>query len=352
MEFAWPLMFLLLPLPWLVWKKVPAAPETKQTPIYLPNASQWQQTVEMVSTSNNQTTNTKLILIFLTLSWCLLVTALARPQWVGEPIALPTQGHDLLLAVDLSGSMDTEDMVYQRKRMNRLNTVKVVVREFLQERKGDRIGLVVFGDAAFIHTPITRDLDSVSKLLMEAQVEMAGPNTAIGDAIIKSTDVLRDQPEQARIMILLTDGQNTAGEIEPIPAAELAAKHGIKIYTIGIGADSMTQSGLLGFFNNTVNPSKDLDEESLKTIAEKTGGLYFRAKNPEQLQSIYTRINELEPIDQDDQFIHPRKEWFYWPLAFSLFLYLSAYLLKFFNLSNFVMRIKSSANLTTNKGGN
>ena len=201
---------------------------------------------------------------------------------------------------------------------------------------------MVFGDAAFIHTPITRDLDSVSKLLMEAQVEMAGPSTAIGDAIIKSTDVLRNQPEEARIMILLTDGANTAGEIQPIPAANIAAKNGIKIYTIGIGADSMTQSNFFGMFNNTVNPSKDLDEETLKTIAENTGGLYFRAKNPEQLQSIYARINELEPIDQDDQFIHPTTEWFYWPLGLSLMTYLASYLLKFFSINGLLFRMRHS----------
>ncbi|MFC3153361.1 VWA domain-containing protein [Litoribrevibacter euphylliae] len=331
MTFAWPLALLLLPLPLLFWRYQKTVEDNTQAPIYVPGASQWQLGNAQVSGRVSSAAQAKWIMIFMIASWICFIVALARPQWVGDPIPLPAQGHDLLLAVDLSGSMDLEDMVYQNKRLNRLNTVKLVVRDFLKERQGDRVGLVVFGDAAFIHTPVTRDLESVSKLLMEAQVEMAGPNTAIGDAIIKSTDVLRDQPEEARIMVLLTDGANTAGEIQPLPAAEIAAKNGIKIYTIGIGADSMTRSSLFGLFNNTVNPSKDLDEKTLKAIAKTTSGLYFRAKNPEQLESIYQKINELEPIDQDEQFIHPVKEWFYWPLAVCFALYLLAFSIKYFD---------------------
>ncbi len=331
MTLAWPLALILLPLPWLLWRLQKNADETQQTPIYVPGASQWQMSQTSQLTDASGKLPAKGLLGLVIACWFCFIIALARPQWVGEPIPVPAKGHDLLLAVDLSGSMDMEYMIYQNKRLNRLNTVKLVVREFLQKRQGDRVGLVVFGDAAFIHTPVTRDLDSVSKLLMEAQVEMAGPNTAIGDAIIKSTDVLRKQPEDARIMILLTDGANTAGEIQPLPAAEIAAKQGIKIYTIGIGADSMTRNSLFGLLSNTVNPSKDLDETTLKAIAETTSGLYFRAKNPEQLEAIYQKINELEPIDQDEQFIHPVKEWFYWPLGLSLILYLLAFCLKQFD---------------------
>jgi len=353
MTLAWPLALLLLPLPWFIWKFDSSAKDESQAPIYLPNASQWTKVQSSFSSSESTQRLSKWVIAFLLISWISFIVALARPQWVGEPIPLPTEGHDLLLAVDLSGSMDMEDMLYQGKRLNRLNTVKLVVRDFLTERKGDRVGLIVFGDAAFIHTPITRDLDSVSKLLMEAQVEMAGPNTAIGDAIIKSTDVLRNQPEAARVMILLTDGANTAGEIKPLPAADIAAKNGIKIYTIGIGADSMKRSGFMGLFSDTVNPSKDLDETTLKGIAENTSGLYFRAKNPEQLEAIYQRINELEPIDQDAQFIHPVKEWFYWPLALSLLFYFAAFGTR--HLSDLPRRIKQFANQRTissaKKGG-
>lgn len=331
MEFAWPLALLLLPLPWLVWRFMPVAGEITQAPIYLPSASQWMNTSGVSSDITSERDFSSLIKWLIVLSWIAFIVAISRPQWVGDPIALPAEGHDLLLAVDLSGSMDMKDMVYQGKELNRLNTVKLVVKEFLEKRTGDRVGLVVFGDAAFIHTPITRDLNSVSKLLMEAQVEMAGPNTAIGDAIIRSTDVLRNQPEHARIMILLTDGTNTAGEVQPLPAAEIAAKHGIKIYTIGIGADSINQSMAFGLFNRTVNPSKDLDEKTLKAIAETTKGLYFRAKNPEQLETIYQKINDLEPVDQDAQFIHPTKEWFYWPLTVSFVLYMLAFAIKFFD---------------------
>lgn len=350
MTFAWPLVFLLLPLPWLILRFQTSTEEQQQSPIYMPGASQWELTQGRVSSNASQRVDSKWIMALVMISWLFFIVALARPQWIGEPIPLPAKGHDLLLAVDLSGSMDMEDMVYQNKRLNRLNTVKLVVRDFLKERQGDRVGLVVFGDAAFIHTPITRDLESVSTLLMEAQVEMAGPNTAIGDAIIKSTEVLRKQPEDARIMILLTDGANTAGEIQPLPAAEIAAKHGIKIYTIGIGADSMTRSSLFGLLNNTVNPSKDLDEKTLKSIAEQTAGLYFRAKNPEQLESIYQKINALEPIDQDEQFIHPVKEWFYWPLSLCFLLYFAAFSLKHFDqLTTWIGQFRSSTRSATNQ---
>jgi Ca-activated chloride channel family protein len=321
MSFAWPWMFICLPLPLAVWFFFKPSSESQQAPIFMPASKHWPKADQnAIETDSNSSALPKMLLSLL---WIFLVFAASRPQWVGEPISIPAEGHDLMLAVDLSGSMSTEDMIYQGRQMNRLNAVKLVLKEFLQERQGDRIGLVVFGDGAYTYTPVTHDLDSVSILLMDAQVEMAGQNTAIGDAIAHSVDLLKDRPEPSRILILLTDGQNTAGNIEPLPAAQLAAKHKVKIYTVGIGADEMQRRGFMGIFNQTVNPSRDLDEATLKSIAQQTQGLYFRAKSPEQLQSIYEKINELEPIEQDERFIKPTKELFYQPLTAALLLLLA-----------------------------
>jgi Ca-activated chloride channel family protein len=233
---------------------------------------------------------------------------------------MPASGRDLLLAVDISGSMETPDMNWNGEAVNRLTTVKLVVGDFVKRRESDRLGLVLFGTNAYLQAPLTFDRNTVNRLLQEAQLGFAGEKTAIGDAIGLATKRLRQRPEGSRVLILLTDGANTAGKVAPLKAAQLATQSGIKIYTIGIGADQMTKPGLFGtnFGARTINPSRDLDEATLQTIANESGGQYFRARSPEDLELIYQQLDSLEPIEQKAETFRPTKSLFYWPLGLAL----------------------------------
>lgn len=208
-------------------------------------------------------------------------------------------------------------MEWQGETINRLVTVKKVVGDFVQRRESDRLGLILFGTRAYLQAPLTFDRTTVDRLLQEAQLGFAGEKTAIGDAIALSVKRLRDRPQESRVLILLTDGANTAGEIQPLKAAELAAQSQVKIYTIGIGADEMIKPGLFGtgFGARRINPSADLDEDTLRTIASSTGGQYFRARSLQDLQQIYAVLDTLEPSEQDSEVFRPTKSLFYWPLS-------------------------------------
>ncbi len=246
-------------------------------------------------------------------AWGLLVLAAARPQWVGEPVALAQSGRDLMLAVDISGSMREQDMVIGGRVLDRLAAVKAVAGDFIERREGDRLGLILFGQQAYLQTPLTFDRDTARTLLFEAAVGLAGRETAIGDAIGLAVKRLRDAKIDERVLVLLTDGANTAGSIDPQKAAELAGQAGVRIHTIGVGGDPRSAFGLtLGR-----NP---LDERSLKAIAETTGGRYFRARDVDELQAIYAMLDELEPVESDQASFRPVDELFEWPLAAALLL--------------------------------
>jgi Ca-activated chloride channel family protein len=242
----------------------------------------------------------------------------SQPKWVGDAITLPSSGRDLLLAVDISGSMGTEDMSLNGKMVTRLAAVKAVVGEFVERRRGDRLGLILFGSQAYLQAPLTFDRNTINTLLTETPLGIAGGKTAIGDAIGLSVKRLLDRPAANRVLILLTDGVNNVGEVSPIQAAKLAAQEGITIYTIGFGADEMAVSGLL--FNRTVNPSAELDTETLTEIASLTGGLYQRARSTQELANIYLALDELEPIEVDQETYRPEKSLFFWPLGSALVL--------------------------------
>jgi Ca-activated chloride channel family protein len=226
-----------------------------------------------------------------------------------------------MLAVDLSGSMDQRDFVLANRRVDRLTATKAVAADFISRREGDRIGLILFGERAYLQVPFTLDRDTVTVLLMEAEIGLAGEKTAIGDAITLAVKRIHDQEADAseQVLILLTDGANTAGAVNPMKAAELAQQVGLRIYTIGIGADRMEVSSLIGG-RRSVNPSADLDEDTLTSIATMTGGRYFRAKDTAELQDIYKLVDELEPVDEPEAGFRPVKSYFAWPLgaAFSL----------------------------------
>lgn len=264
-------------------------------------------------------------LLVLSLIWLLLVIAAAKPQWLGEPQAVATSGRDLLLAVDISGSMQQEDMQINNRPVTRLVAVKQVVSEFIRQRKGDRIGLILFGTNAYLQTPLTFDTDSVMQFLQEAQLGFAGEHTAIGDAIGLSVKRLKERATtsqtsapNSKVIVLLTDGENTAGEVEPLQAAKLAAKIDTKIYTIGIGADEMVVRSFFG--NRRVNPSASLDEKTLTAIADTTQGRYFRARDTQELNNIYQELDKLEPIEQEKEWLRPIKSLFMWPLGMALLL--------------------------------
>ena len=330
-EWLWPLAFLLTPAPFLVRWLIKAS-RKKQPALTVPSLEGFSG---LSSNESFSATLSTVKLIILWLAWILLIAAVARPQWVGEMVSLPTTGRDLMLAIDISGSMATEDMQVNNDYVDRLSVVKAVISQFLDARKGDRVGLVLFGTNAYVQAPLTFDLKSVKKLMIEAPVGIAGGKTAIGDAIGLTVKRLRERQNEEKVVILLTDGANNVGEIPPIKAAELASVDGIKIYTIGVGAEEMRVPSLFGSLaGRTTNPSADLDEETLSKIAEATQGRYFRAKDTNTLAQIYELIDKLEPIEQEPETYRPFQVLYYWPLGISLCLFLSLLLIDAVRPSN------------------
>lgn len=266
--------------------------------------------------------------------WLLLVVSAARPQYVGEPVSIALSGRDLMLAVDISGSMEVNDLQLNGRPVTRLDVVKAVAGEFLERRVGDRVGLILFGKRAYLQTPLTFDRRTTRALLDESAIGLAGKETAIGDAIgvavrrlvddarspAGPSDVENNSVDAAanRVLVLMTDGANTTGAVDPLKAAELAASRGLKIYTIGVGADEMLVNSRFG--SRRINPSADLDEPTLIRIAEQTGGQYFRARDTEGLTGIYDVLDELEPVAEEERLLRPPTELFYWPLALAVLL--------------------------------
>ena len=311
-HFAWPWAFLLLPLPWFIYKFSPPALAAEEAALWVPSLSAFSGVQHQRSRRRGRWQ-----LLLALCCWLLLVGATARPQWLGDPIELPISGRDLLLAVDLSGSMQTEDFYLHGKTVDRLTALKAVAGKFIQQRVGDRLGLILFGDQPYVQVPLTFDRRTVERLLDEAAIGLAGQKTAIGDAIGLAVKRLKQGEGKEQVLILLTDGANTAGQLTPLKAADLAAAEGLKIYTIGIGAESMEVRGFL--FTQRVNPSADLDEKTLTAIAQKTGGRYFRARDTEQLAEIYAELDRLEPVERDHDVYRPVSELYPWPLGMALF---------------------------------
>lgn len=311
-EFACPWAFLLLPLPYLIYRLLPPALAAEEAALWVPTLEPFAQHRH----SRSRRRWPWWLLFPALLCWLFLVLATARPQWLGEPLELPISGRDLVLAVDLSGSMQTEDFILGGQAVDRLTALKSVAAEFIRRRQGDRLGLILFADQAYVQTPLTFDRQTVEQLLGEAALGLAGEKTAIGDAIGLAVKRLQGGQAKERILILLTDGANTAGQVSPLKAAELAAENGLKIYTIGIGADEMLVRSF--FFDRKVNPSADLDEKSLRAIAEQTGGRYFRARDTDEMEQIYALLDELEPVEKEQEVFRPVTALYPWPLAIAL----------------------------------
>ncbi len=312
MHFAWLWVWLLLPLPWLLRRLLPHATAAETSALRVPFYARLER---LVPQGMQHATGPRWLFY---LVWLLLVCAAARPQWLGQAVEIPLSGRDLMLAVDLSGSMQTPDMTLHGRQVDRLTMIKSVAGQFIDQRKGDRLGLILFGTHAYLQTPLTYDHATVRSMLQEAAIGMAGNATAIGDAIGLAVKRLREQPGQSRALILLTDGGNDAGEVSPLQAAKLAAAEQIRIYTIGVGAERLVIPGFFG--NQVVNPSQDLDTDSLMAIAKATGGKFFRAKNTEELRDIYARLDRLEPTVTSSATFRPFTELYPWPLGLALLL--------------------------------
>ncbi|HGG60954.1 MAG TPA: VWA domain-containing protein [Gammaproteobacteria bacterium] len=310
LHFLWPWAFALLPLPLLVAWLAPRAEEQRPAALRIPFFTALRGGISAPGARRS-----RLWLALAALGWLALIVAAARPQWVGDSIEVPVSGRSLMLAVDISGSMATEDMVIGDRAMDRLTAVKAVAGDFIQRREGDRIGLILFGSRAYLQAPLTFDRKTVRTLLDEAQIGLAGRQTAIGDAIGLAIKRLRSQPEANRVLILLTDGANTVGNVDPLKAADLAAQEGIRIYTLGVGADSQLIRTPFGL---TRVGGSDLDEPTLKAIAAKTGGEYFRARDVEGLFKIYALLDRIEPVSKDNLNYRPVTELYGWPLALAL----------------------------------
>lgn len=312
-EFAWPWLLVTLPLP-LLAALLPSAKD-QGAALRVPFLASLRELSEGARPGAHKPRFRALPWLV----WMLLVLATARPQWVDDSLELPATGRDLLVAVDISGSMRVPDMVLGGQPADRLTAVKQVLTRFLLRRQGDRIGLILFGLRAYLQAPLTFDRDTVQHFLNEAELGLAGDGTAIGDAIGLAVKRLHERPEQSRVLILLTDGANNAGEVAPLQAAQLAAQAGVKIYTIGVGADELVLNDPI-FGSRVVNPSEDLDEPSLRSIAQTTGGRYFRARDTEKLEEIYALLDRLEPVLADSESFRPARALFPWPLALALIL--------------------------------
>ncbi|MDC0178288.1 VWA domain-containing protein [Woeseiaceae bacterium] len=311
-SLAWPWVLLALPLPLLVKAILSPVTEAQEAGLKVPNFRGF--AVLTSRPGSEQLLNWRVWIAII--AWALLVLAAARPERIGDEFDVPLSGRNLMLAVDLSGSMDAKDFELANRRVDRLTATKAVASDFIERRKGDRIGLILFGERAYLQVPLTLDRETVNILLMEAFIGLAGEKTAIGDAITLAVKRIHEQDAvgDEQVLILLTDGANTAGEIDPIKAAELAQQIGLRIYTVGIGAEQMMVSSITGRLRS-VNPSTDLDEKTLIRIAELTGGQYFRAKDTVGLQSIYRLLDEIEPVAEPEAGFKPVKSLYYWPLG-------------------------------------
>lgn len=315
MQLAWLWALALLPLPLVLRRRPPLQPA-----LWLPVLP-----AGAPGRAGLRTSWCRWRTLLAALSWLLLVLACGRPQWLGAAVPLPLAGRDLLLAVDLSGSMETPDFVLNGRRVARLTALKAVAGAFIAGRQGDRLGLILFGDEAHLQAPLTFDRTTVRQLLDEAVIGLAGERTAIGDAIglavkrLTSGQAPADPPptnQAVPVLVLFTDGVNTAGQLDPLAAARLAARQGVRLYCVGIGAEHSDPVGLL--LRRRLQPTAEMDEELLRALAGATGGRYFRARDSLELAGIMAELDRLEPVESDQRPLRPITELYVWPLAGAL----------------------------------
>ena len=302
--------FVLLPAPLLAWWWLPPHRQ-RQESVRVPFFEQIAAAAGVTPSRGGVEHHRNLLQwILAPLVWLLMVTALARPQYVEPPIEKTESARDLMLAIDLSGSMVTRDMLDpEGRRIDRLDAVKLVLDDFIARREGDRIGMIVFGSEAFLQAPFTQDHELVRQLLQQTRPRMAGPQTVLGDAIGLSINVFEQSEAEDRLLVLLTDGNDTGSKVPPKKAAEIAAQHGLTIHTVAVGDPASTGEG-------------EMDVETLSEVARVTGGESFRADDRAELETIYRRIDELAPVEVETLSYQPTRPLFHWPLGAAITLVL------------------------------
>lgn len=311
LEFDYSWLFFLLPVPLVVWWLAPPYKERREA-VRTPFFDQLAELTGKPPASEAVILRRSWIQrLLLPLCWVLLIAALARPQWVEDPITKTESARDLMIAVDLSGSMEAMDFNDPSgEPIDRLSAVKMVLDDFIARRKRDRLGLIFFGTAAFLQVPFTQDHDTCRTLLEEAQVRMAGPQTMLGDAIGLAIKLFEKSKTGNRVLILMTDGNDTGSKIPPIKAAEIASQYDVTVYCVAIGDPETTGE-------------QKLDETTLQDIASQTGGHFYRAIDREQLERIYQDLEKLEPQKFETLSYRPKRALFHWPLGSAIVLILS-----------------------------
>ena len=302
-EFGAPWAFVLLPAPFIIWWLLPPyreQVEAVRVPFFEQMASALGQSPRRGGTQLRTNLLQKLLA---PLVWLLLVVGLARPQFVEPPIEKIESARDLMLAVDLSGSMDTRDMFDpDGNRITRLDAVKLVLDDFIARREADRIGVIVFGNQAFVQAPFTQDHTLVRTLLDQTEPRMAGPMTMLGDAIGLTIKAFEQSTARDRVLILLTDGNDTGSKVPPLKAAEIAAQNDVTVYPVAVGDPTSAGEG-------------EMDLETLRGMANATGGLLFNAGNREELEAVYHEIDALTPEEIEATSYRPTRPLYFWPLG-------------------------------------
>lgn len=323
-SFLWPWAAVLLPLPLLVWRFWPRRHDATDAYTHADNSTLLHPALgrlasTFVSARHLTHIGSSLQLIVLALAWTALVLAIMQPQWLDPYTEIRTEGHDLMLAVDTSRSMEALDFTIDDRQVTRMAVIKGVLERFIKARTSDRIGIIVFGSQAFVLSPLTQDLQTLHNLLDSVVARMAGDGTAIGDAIGLAVKKLRERPEGSRVLILVTDGENTQGSLPPDLAAQLAAHEGIRIYTIGVGSKGLVpiiEDGQLK------HERMEIDEALLRKVADATGGAYFRATDSNALEQIYHQIDALEKTRAESRTVMIPHPLYRWPLGVALLMLL------------------------------
>lgn len=302
MNFLWPWIFILLPIPlWFEFQR-----ESHSHVASIEISPRLAFALNDVNENNASLFNIDKMLAWLI--WLSLLTAIAQPGKPDIATVQPASGRAISVVIDLSGSMEREDFEWQGEITNRLSVVKAAAAEFIQARNGDRVSLVLFASEAYIASPLTFDLTAVQHQLAVAGIGMAGRATGIGDALGLAIQSLADDPSTEKAIVLLSDGTNNAGAVEPESAAALAAERGVRVHTIAMGSDREREDAY------SMAPSADLDEDTLKQIAQRAGGQFYRAKTSQDLTEIYTTIDKLETAEADTPPIVVRQDLRHWPL--------------------------------------
>ncbi len=302
LKFEWIWMFLALPLALLVRLAMPEF-ESRPMSLRIPHFS------SVRDVSGSSTSLPSAVALAMLAAWIFLVAAAARPVWIEHSDDIVATGRDMILAIDASGSMKHTDFAYGQN--SRFEAVQEIAGDFLRNRRGDRIGLIIFGTRPYLHAPLTFDTETVAQFLHETQVGFAGQRTAIGDTVGLAVKVLRTRPQSSRVLVLLTDGENTDGQISPRQAAQLARESEVRIYAIGIGDELISKT----------NPLGQRRVSSLEHFAEMTEGAYFHASDPDSLRRVYELIDEFEAIDVEDRRFLNSMELYPWPLAIAVALF-------------------------------